>query len=142
MMSLLAKRFDDARSGRAIRLFKSHRDGVADGEQMRDFIYVDDAIAVLRWLIDRPAVSGIFNVGTSRARSFRDLVLAMFRALGSVPNIEYIDMPQAIRDKYQYFTQSDAENLRRAGCDTAFTPLEEAVGRYVTQFLDRTDRYR
>jgi ADP-L-glycero-D-manno-heptose 6-epimerase len=142
MMSLLAKRFDDAKSGRAIRLFKSHRDGVADGEQMRDFICVDDAIAVLRWLIDRPAVSGIFNVGTGRARSFRDLVLAMFQALGSAPNIEYIDMPQAIRDKYQYFTQSDVENLRHAGYTAAFTPLDEAVGRYVTLFLDRADRYR
>ncbi|HEY6256727.1 MAG TPA: ADP-glyceromanno-heptose 6-epimerase [Xanthobacteraceae bacterium] len=142
MMSLVAKRFDDAKGGRAIRLFKSHRDGIADGEQMRDFIYIDDAVAVLRWLIDRPAVSGIFNVGTGRARSFRDLVSAMFRALGSAPNIEYIDMPAAIRDKYQYFTQGDVENLRRAGYSAAFTPLEESVGRYVTQFLDHTDRYR
>jgi len=142
MMSLLAKRFDDARSGRAIRLFKSYRDGIADGEQRRDFIHVDDAIAVLRWLIDQPTVSGIFNVGTGRARSFRDLVLAMFAALGTAPNIEYIDIPTAIRDKYQYFTQSDVENLRRAGYNCAFTPLEEAVGSYVTQFLDRADRYR
>ncbi|HEY6258522.1 MAG TPA: NAD-dependent epimerase/dehydratase family protein, partial [Xanthobacteraceae bacterium] len=142
MMSLIAKRFDDARGGRAIRLFKSHRDGIADGEQRRDFIYVDDAVAVLRWLIDRPAVSGIFNVGTGRARSFRDLVSAMFGALGSAPNIEYIDMPAAVRDKYQYFTQGDVENLRRAGYSADFTPLEESVGRYVTQFLDHADRYR
>jgi ADP-L-glycero-D-manno-heptose 6-epimerase len=142
MMSLIAKRFDDAKSGRPIRLFKSHRDGVADGEQMRDFIYVDDAVAVLRWLLDRPAVSGIFNVGTGRARSFRDLVEAMFGALGSTPNIEYIDMPSAIRDKYQYFTRAEVENLRRAGYSAAFAPLEESVGRYVTQFLDRADRHR
>jgi ADP-L-glycero-D-manno-heptose 6-epimerase len=141
MMNLLAKRFDDAKGGRAIRLFKSHRDGIADGEQMRDFIYVDDSIAVLRWLIERPAVSGIFNVGTGRARSFRDLTLAMFKALGTAPNIEYIDMPPAIRDKYQYFTQSDVGNLRRAGYTAPFTPLEQAVARYVT-FLDRADRYR
>jgi ADP-L-glycero-D-manno-heptose 6-epimerase len=138
----VAKRFDDARSGRAIRLFKSYRAGIADGEQKRDFIHVDDAIAVLRWLIEQPAVSGIFNVGTGLPRSFRDLVLAMFKALGSAPNIEYIDMPEAIRDKYQYFTQGHMENLRAAGYTAAFTPLEEAVGRYVTQFLDRTDRYR
>ena len=142
MMSLIAKRFDDAKSGRPIRLFKSHRDGIADGEQMRDFIYVDDAVAVLRWLLDRPAVSGIFNVGTGRARSFRDLVEAMFGALGSTPNIEYIDMPSAIRDKYQYFTRAEVENLRRAGYSAAFAPLEESVGRYVTQFLDRADRHR
>ena len=72
----------------------------------------------------------------------RDLVQAMFKALGSAPNIEYIDMPEAIRDKYQYFTQGHMENLRAAGYTAAFMSLEEAVGRYVTQFLDRTDRYR
>jgi ADP-L-glycero-D-manno-heptose 6-epimerase len=142
MMSLVAKRFEDARSGRPIRLFKSHRDGVADGDQMRDFIYVDDAVAVLRWLMDRPVVSGIFNVGTGQARSFRDLVAAMFRALGSSPKIEYIDMPPAIRGKYQYFTQGEVKNLRGAGYNAAFTPLEDGVGRYVTSFLDRADRYR
>jgi ADP-L-glycero-D-manno-heptose 6-epimerase len=142
MMSLLAKRFDDAKSGRPIRLFKSHRDGIADGEQRRDFIYVDDAVAVMHWLMERPAVSGLFNVGTGRARSFRDLVLAMFAALGTAPNIEYIEMPSAIRDRYQYFTQGDMESLRRAGYGAAFTPLEDAVGRYVTGFLDRVDRYR
>jgi ADP-L-glycero-D-manno-heptose 6-epimerase len=142
MMSLLAKRFDDAKSGRPIRLFKSHREGVADGEQMRDFIYIDDAIAVVEWLIGHPSVSGIFNVGTGAPRSFRDLVGAMFAALGSAPNIEYIDMPAAIRDKYQYFTQSDVENLRRAGYTSPFTRLEGAVKDYVTQFLDGADRYR
>jgi ADP-L-glycero-D-manno-heptose 6-epimerase len=142
MMSLVAKRFDDAKGGRAIRLFKSHRDGIADGDQRRDFIYVDDAVAVVRWLLDTPAVSGLFNVGTGQARSFRDLVLATFAALGSKPNIEYIDMPEAIRDKYQYFTQSGMKNLRRAGYISAFTPLEQAVGKYVTHFLDRADRYR
>jgi ADP-L-glycero-D-manno-heptose 6-epimerase len=142
MMSLVAKRFDDARSGAPIRLFKSYREGIADGDQKRDFIYVDDAIAVVRWLIERPDVSGIFNVGTAKARSFRDLALAMFAALGKAANIEYIDMPEAIRDKYQYFTQSDGEGLRRAGYTKAFTPLEEAVGSYVTQFLNRADRYR
>ena len=98
MMSLVAKRFDDAKAGRAVRLFKSHRDGIADGEQRRDFIYVDDAVAVVRWLMETPQVSGIFNVGTGKARSFRDLISAMFRALGRAPNIEYIDMPETIRD--------------------------------------------
>ena len=85
MMSLVAKRFDDAKAGKPIRLFKSHRAGIADGEQRRDFIYVDDAVAVVRWLIDTPAVSGIFNVGTGQARSFRDLMTAMFAALGREP---------------------------------------------------------
>ena len=142
MMSLLAKRFDEAKAGKPIRLFKSHRAGIADGEQKRDFIYVDDAVAVVRWLLDTPAVSGIFNVGTGQARSFRDLITAMFAALGREPAIEYIDMPASIRDSYQYFTQAETANLRRAGYNAHFTALEEAVRRYVTCYLDRADRYR
>src|SRR5437764_4507899 len=142
MMSLVAKRFDDAKSGKPIRLFKSHRIGVADGEQKRDFIYVDDAIAVVRWLVETPAVSGIFNVGTGVARSFRDLMHAMFAAIGRHPAIEYIDMPAAIRDSYQYFTQADTANLRRAGYNADFTPLETAVKHYVDSYLDRAERYR
>jgi ADP-L-glycero-D-manno-heptose 6-epimerase len=142
MMSLVAKRFDDAKAGKPIRLFKSHRPGIADGEQKRDFIYVDDALAVVRWLMATPAVSGIFNVGTGAARSFRDLMMATFAALGGQGTIEYIDMPVSIRDSYQYFTQAETENLRRAGYNTDFTPLEAAVKRYVNSYLDRSDRYR
>jgi ADP-L-glycero-D-manno-heptose 6-epimerase len=142
MMSLVAKRFEDASAGKPVRLFKSYRAGVADGEQKRDFIYVDDAVAVVRWLLETPSVSGIFNVGTGEARSFRDLITAMFQALGRAPNIEYVEMPPAIRDQYQYFTQAKVENLRRAGYNAGFTPLEEAVNRYVTSFLTRPERYR
>jgi ADP-L-glycero-D-manno-heptose 6-epimerase len=142
MMSLVAKRFDEAKAGKPVRLFKSHRSGIADGEQKRDFIYVDDAIAVVRWLMDTPAVSGIFNVGTGQARSFRDSMSAMFAALGRQPAIEYIDMPVSIRDSYQYFTQAETANLRRAGYNADFMPLEAAVKRYVDCYLDRTDRYR
>ena len=142
MMSLVAKRFDDARFGKTIQLFKSHRAGIADGEQKRDFIYVDDAIAVVRWLVETPAVSGIFNVGTGVARSFRDLMQTMFTALGLPSAIEYIDMPASIRDSYQYFTQADTANLRRAGYNADFTPLETAVKHYVDHYLARADRYR
>jgi ADP-L-glycero-D-manno-heptose 6-epimerase len=142
MMSLVAKRFDEAKAGKTIRLFKSHRAGIADGEQKRDFIAVDDAVAVVRWLLASPSVSGIFNVGTGKARSFRDLIGAMFAALGREPAIEYIDMPVEIRDSYQYFTQAETGNLRRAGYNAAFTPLEDAVRHYVTTYLDRADRYR
>ncbi|HZP76243.1 MAG TPA: ADP-glyceromanno-heptose 6-epimerase [Pseudolabrys sp.] len=142
MASVLSKVFDLAKAGEPVRLFKSHRAGIEDGDQRRDFIYVDDAVSVVRWLLDTPKVSGIFNVGTGEARSFRDMISAMFTALGRTPKIEYIGMPEAIRDSYQYFTQSEVENLRRAGYNTGFTPLEEAVRRYVTQFLDRDDRYR
>jgi ADP-L-glycero-D-manno-heptose 6-epimerase len=142
MMSLVAKRFDDAKAGAPIRLFKSYRSGIADGEQKRDFVYVDDAVAVVRFLMETPSVSGIFNVGTGKARSFRDLMLALFAALGQEPKIEYIDMPPAIRDSYQYFTQADVSGLRRAGFAADFTTLEEGVRRYVSGYLNRADRYR
>jgi len=142
MMSLVAKRFDDAKAGKPVRLFKSYRPGIGDGEQKRDFIGVDDAVAVVRWLLDTPTVSGLFNVGTGVARSFRDLIAAMFAALGREPAIEYIEMPASIRDSYQYFTQAETANLRRAGYNAAFAPLEDTVRRYVTQYLDRADRYR
>src|SRR5206468_5669791 len=124
MMSVLAKVFDEAKRGRAVQLFKSYREGVADGEQQRDFIYVKDAVAVIDWLIDTPAVCGIYNVGTGNARSFRDMMLAMFEALGRPAKIEYVEMPPAIQGSYQYFTQAPVENLRRAGYPGQFAPLE------------------
>jgi ADP-L-glycero-D-manno-heptose 6-epimerase len=142
MTSLVAKRFDDAKAGKPVVLFKSHRAGIADGEQRRDFIYIDDVVGVVRWLLDTPNVCGIFNVGTGRAESFRDLITAMFEALGRAPDIRYVDMPAAIRDSYQYFTQASVENLRRAGYNAGFTPLADAVRRYVTSYLDTPDRYR
>jgi ADP-L-glycero-D-manno-heptose 6-epimerase len=142
MMSVLARRFDDVRAGRTVELFKSHRDGIADGDQRRDFIHVDDAVRVLMWLIATPSVSGIFNVGTGNARSFKDLMLAAYAALGTAPNIRYVDMPASIRDSYQYFTQSEVDRLTRAGYNGGFTALEEAVGHYVKGYLDRSDRYR
>jgi ADP-L-glycero-D-manno-heptose 6-epimerase len=142
MASVLAKVFDQAKAGKPVKLFKSHRAGIENGDQRRDFIYVDDAVAVLRWLLEAPAVSGIFNVATGQAESFRDMIGAMFKALKRPANIEYIDMPDAIRSQYQYFTQGSVENLRRAGYNAGFTPLETAVGHYVTGYLDRADRYR
>ncbi|MGE3144372.1 MAG: ADP-glyceromanno-heptose 6-epimerase [Pseudorhodoplanes sp.] len=142
MASVLCRVFGEAKAGAPVRLFKSHRDGIADGDQRRDFIHVDDAVAVVRWLLDNPKVSGIFNVGTGEARSFRAMIEAMFAAMGRKPNIEYIDMPVSIRDSYQYFTQADMTNLRRAGYNAAFAPLEQSVAQYVTRYLDSADPYR
>jgi ADP-L-glycero-D-manno-heptose 6-epimerase len=142
MMSVLARRFDDVRANRPVQLFKSHREGIADGDQRRDFIYVDDVVRVMMWLLATPSVSGIFNVGTGKARSFRDLMLSAYAALGTAPNIQYIDMPEQIRGSYQYFTQSDVDRLQRAGYNGGFTALEDAVETYVKGFLDRTDRFR
>jgi ADP-L-glycero-D-manno-heptose 6-epimerase len=99
-------------------------------------------VRVTLWLLATPSVSGLFNVGTGAARSFRDLMTAAYAALGTTPNIEYIDMPEAIRGSYQYFTQSNVDRLQRAGYNGGFTALEDAVDTYVKGFLDRADRFR
>ena len=142
MASVLAKVFDSAKAGQPVKLFKSHRDGISDGEQRRDFIYVDDAVAVLRWALDTTSANGIFNVGTGKAESFRDMMTSMFKAMGRAPNIEYVDMPENMRGQYQYFTQGSVENLRRAGYNAGFMPLESAVSQYVTGYLDQADRFK
>jgi ADP-L-glycero-D-manno-heptose 6-epimerase len=142
MMSVLARRFDDVKAGRTVTLFKSHREGIADGDQRRDFIYVDDVVRVMMWLLATPHVSGLFNVGTGTARSFKDLIISAYAALGASSNIEYVDMPEQIRDSYQYFTESKVDRLRHAGYNGGFTALEDAVGAYVKGFLDRDDRFR
>lgn len=142
MASVLSKVFDSAKASEPVKLFKSHRDGIADGEQRRDFIYVDDVVSVVRWAMDGSGKNGIFNVGTGKAESFRDMIVAMFKAMGRAPNIEYIDMPMSIRDQYQYFTQADVGNLRHAGYNAGFTPLDKAVAQYVTGYLDQVDKYK
>jgi ADP-L-glycero-D-manno-heptose 6-epimerase len=142
MASVVARRFDDIKSGRTVQLFKSHRPGIADGDQQRDFIYVDDVVRVLLWLLATPSVSGLFNVGTGRARSFKDIMLAAFAALGKTPAITYIDMPEEIRDSYQYFTESKVDRLCAAGYNGGFTPLEDAVAHYVKAYLSTSDRFR
>ena len=142
MASVVSKVFDQAKAGKPVRLFKSHRESIADGDQRRDFIYVDDVVAVTLWLLNAPTVCGIYNVGTGQAGSFREMITAMFAALGRPPNIEYIDMPIEIRDSYQYFTQGEMKSLRKAGYNADFTSATEGVKRYVLEFLDRSDRYR
>ena len=101
-----------------------------------------DAAAVVLWLLDHPRVSGIFNVGTGRARSFKDMMNSMFAALKQAPRIEYMPMPDVLSGRYQYLTQATMERLRMAGYDAPFTPLEQAVEDYVTRYLDRADPYR
>src|SRR5690606_40720538 len=90
MMSVLTRRFSDVKDGRQVQLFKSHREGIADGDQRRDFIYVDDVVRVMMWLLASPSVSGLFNVGTGQARSFKEMMLAAYATLGATPRIEYI----------------------------------------------------
>jgi ADP-L-glycero-D-manno-heptose 6-epimerase len=99
-------------------------------------------VNVILWLLDHPEVSGLFNMGTGTARSFADLAAAVYRALGRDPEIEYVDTPDEIRDKYQYYTCANMGRLRQAGCNLTFTPLEEGVAFYVKEFLDTADPYR
>ncbi|MBX9596206.1 MAG: ADP-glyceromanno-heptose 6-epimerase, partial [Roseomonas sp.] len=115
MASVVFHKFHEARGGAPARLFRSDRDGVADGEQMRDFVHVDDCVAAMLWLLDNPQASGLFNIGSGQARSFLDLVRAMFAGMGEQERIEFIDMPADLRGKYQYFTEAPMAKLRAAG---------------------------
>jgi ADP-L-glycero-D-manno-heptose 6-epimerase len=128
-------------AGEAARLFKSHRPDYPDGGQKRDFIWVGDCVDVMLWLYDRPAVNGLYNCGTGQARTFEDLALAVFAAAGKPSKMAYIEMPPELRPRYQYFTEAKMERLRAAGYAAPFTPLEDAVGRYVRDFLAAKDPY-
>jgi ADP-L-glycero-D-manno-heptose 6-epimerase len=141
MMSVIAKNYQTAREGGEVRLFKSHRDGIADGGQRRDFISVNDVIDVILWCLESGPRSGLLNVGTGRATSFRELIEALYEAVGQPPRIAYVPMPEALRDRYQYWTQASLEGLRAAGYDRQFTPISRAVADYVT-YLSSDDRYR
>ncbi|MEW6255686.1 MAG: ADP-glyceromanno-heptose 6-epimerase [Pseudomonadota bacterium] len=135
MRSVIHKIYPTAAAGAAVTLFKSHDPAYADGGQLRDFVYVADCVAVVRWLFETPAVSGIFNVGTGEARSFADLAHAVFAAAGQTARIDYVDMPERLRGAYQYFTQADMTKLRAAGFTRPFTSLEDGVNHYVTAHL-------
>ena len=141
MMSVLAKNHATAAEGGEVKLFKSHRPDFADGGQRRDFIYVDDVVDVILWCLDQGPRYGLFNVGTGQATSFNELLGALFAAAGHPPRLSYFDMPEALRDKYQYFTQAPIAALRDAGYATPFTPIADAVARYV-HYLSGPDRYR
>jgi ADP-L-glycero-D-manno-heptose 6-epimerase len=142
MRSLVAKTARRIAAGETITLFRSHRAGIADGEQKRDFVSVKDCCAAVTWLFENPGVSGLFNLGTGRARSFRDLMLAVGTALGVEVDIAYAEMPKAIRDQYQYFTEARMEKLRSAGFVRPFATLEDSVADYVRNYLLAADEYR
>jgi ADP-L-glycero-D-manno-heptose 6-epimerase len=142
MQSVVAQKYALASAGEAVTLFKSHRAGVSDGGQLRDFIYVDDCVNVMLWLLEHPRVNGIFNLGTGKARSFAALATALFAAVGRTPLLSYIETPASIRPNYQYFTEARMERLRAAGYSNPFTTIEDGVRDYVQRFLSRPDRYR
>ncbi|PHK94958.1 ADP-glyceromanno-heptose 6-epimerase [Pseudoroseomonas rhizosphaerae] len=142
MASVALHKFRQIMAGTPATLFRSDREGIADGEQLRDFVHVDDCVEVMLWLLDNPQASGLFNVGTGTARSFLDLTRAVYAALGKTPEIAFIEMPVDLAGKYQYFTQARMERLRAAGFTGAATSLEDGVRRYVQDFLTRPDPYR
>lgn len=135
MASVVYHTFNQIQQTGKMHLFRSHKAEYKDGEQLRDFIYVKDVVKVCLWLMENRKVSGLFNLGTGQARTFLDLSRAVFKALNLEPNIEFIDTPSDIRDKYQYFTEANMNKLRASGYHASFTSLEEGVTNYVTCFL-------
>ncbi len=142
MQSLVSKIIAAHRPGQPVTLFKSHKEGFADGEQLRDFVYVTDVVAVMVWLGGLGRPGGILNLGTGQARSFHDLAVAAIRACGEEPRIHFVDMPEAIRNQYQYFTCADMGRLRALGYNQEFVSLETGVTDYVTRYLIAQDRFR
>lgn len=141
MASVIFHSFNQVQKTGKVKLFKSHNPDYKDGEQLRDFVYVKDVVDICYWLMDAKPDSGLYNVGTGKARTFKDLVTAIFTALGKEPVIEYIDTPEDIRDKYQYFTEADMGKLRNAGYRDEFYTLEEGVDTYVKNFLTERKYY-
>jgi len=137
MASVIFHSFNQIKDKGKVKLFRSHKDGFEDGEQLRDFVYVKDVIAVCFWLMQHKPASAIYNLGTGEARSFNDLVKATFKGLDIAPVIEFIDMPEDIRDKYQYFTEAKMEKLKEAGYNQPFYSLEEGVDDYVRNYLNK-----
>jgi ADP-L-glycero-D-manno-heptose 6-epimerase len=136
MRSMVSKAWKQIRAEGKVKLFKSHREEYADGEQVRDFVYVKDAVAMTLFLADNPELNGIFNVGCGAARSWNDLAAAVFKSLYKPVNIEYVPMPEELRGKYQYHTELDMSKMREAGFSAPVATLEDAVADYVRNYLE------
>ena len=141
MASVIFHAFNQIKETGKMKLFRSHNPDFEDGKQMRDFVYVKDVVNVIFWLMKWREKSGIYNLGSGEARTFLDLTNAVFHALDKKPDIEFIDTPEDIRDKYQYFTEASMEKLYDAGYEEEFTSLEEGVKDYVTDYLSHHAYY-
>ena len=135
MRSVVCKAFTQIRQTGKLKLFKSYRKEYADGEQRRDFVYIKDCVRVMAWLMANRDVGGVFNVGTGQARTWNALARGVFAAMGREPQIEYVDMPDTLRGKYQYYTCADLKKLEARGCDVGFRPLEDGITDYVQNYL-------
>lgn len=141
MASVALHTFNQFRDTGTVKLFKSDRPDVEDGMQLRDFVYVKDAATVVTWFLQGKGESGIYNIGTGQARAFKDLATAVMTSAGGTPNITWIDMPDDLKGKYQYYTQAEMGKLRAAGYDLPFHTLEEGVRDYVQNYLMQPDPY-
>lgn len=141
MKSVICKAHKQILETGKLKLFKSYRDEYPHGGQKRDFVYIKDCVDIMAWFLENPATGGIFNIGTGTARTWNDLANAVFSAMGKEPNIEYIPMPESIRDKYQYFTQARMDKLASVGCDVKMTSLEDGAADYVQNYLEKNDPY-
>ncbi|MFN5346807.1 MAG: ADP-glyceromanno-heptose 6-epimerase [Bacteroidota bacterium] len=141
MASVIFHSFHQINNTGKVKLFRSHRPDFKDGWQLRDFIYVKDLVNVCIFLMQNKVASGIYNLGTGQARSFYDLADSTFKAMDKTTDIEYVDIPADIRDKYQYFTEADMSKLIAQGYSTPFTSLEEGVRDYVTNYLSTNSVY-
>jgi ADP-L-glycero-D-manno-heptose 6-epimerase len=141
MASVIFHSFNQIKQNGKVKLFRSHKDGYNDGEQLRDFIYVKDVIEVCYWLMENKPASAIYNLGTGTARSFNTLVKSTFAGLDLQPQIEFIDMPEDLRDKYQYFTEASMDKLKAAGYSKEFYSLEKGVDDYVRNYLSKNTFY-
>ena len=141
MRSIVCKAHQQVLDTNKIKLFKSYKPDYEDGGQKRDFIYVKDCIDIMMWLLENPDKNGVINVGTGRASTWNELANALFKALKKEPDIQYIDMPDSIKNQYQYFTQAKMEKLTALGYTKPFTRLEDAVEDYVLNYLNKDNRY-
>ncbi len=142
MRSVVTKSYPAAAAGKPVTLFRSHHPDYEDGGQMRDFVYVKDCVDVMLWLMERRDVSGLYNLGTGRAQTWLELMGALYGAVGREMEVQWVDTPEEIRDRYQYYTQAAMDRLRAAGYQGRFRTVEEGVSDYVTEHLATPDPYR
>ena len=140
--SVIAHIFPVVKADEEVKLFKSYHPDYKDGEQLRDFVWVGDIVSVILWALENKNISGLYNIGTGKARSFYDLAKATWNALGKQEKIGFKDMPVELRGKYQYFTEADLTKLRAAGYTKPMTSLEDGVREYVQNYLNKEDMYR
>ena len=141
MMSIVAKNYAPIAAGQTVKLFKSHREGFEDGGQLRDFIYVKDCVDVIIWMLRQQGLGGVYNLGTGAARSFAELIQAVFHSADKPPRIDYVPMPEALRPRYQYFTQARMDRLRALGYPGQFRSVEAGVDDYVRNHLSQADSH-